>query len=499
VTDSLRGLVLRQVDYGEADRMVSLLTAERGRIEARVPGVRKSRKRFGGLDLYVLAEFEFQQRRGRSGLVSAQVVNSWPGIRVEIERLALAAYAAELLLQAVPEDAPAADAFRLAEAAFSSLDLDDGEAHAGQGWARAFELKLLHVLGCRPMLRRCAHCGEATTGRDVRWSVTSGGVVAGHCIAETGGTQPIAPGVVQLLDQSLHLPLAEQTSLDWDAEQRRSAQEIMVAFVTSQVGRRDRARRFLEQVVGGGLALAMAMLFIFSGCGAPAPLTAVRVQGFLYGDRAPTEDSLAISGSEVSAWSDSGELLQDGSEPFADFPGFYRFSDLPPQTSLHLQFSAAGEEQVTTLISGRTAVDDLYVDPGTFHLWSRELALQWSQDWAAVSEGKTTVSAPTFDPIVVGEGGLLRGALLDPAEHVGTRLLALDSSGIERELWYTDDEGLAVAGGGTSADGGFARFGLVPGPVQVRVLAADGSSGEEVFVTLVVEDAITSLFDFAVF
>ena len=110
--------------------MVSLLTAERGRIETRVPGVRKSRKRFGGLDLYALAVFEFQQRRGRRSLASAQVVNSWPGIRTEIERLALAAYAAELLVQAVPEDAAATDAFRLAEAAFASLNLADGEAHA---------------------------------------------------------------------------------------------------------------------------------------------------------------------------------------------------------------------------------------------------------------------------------------------------------------------------------------------------------------------------------
>ena len=128
MTEILRALVLRQVDYGEADRIVSLLSAERGRIETRVPGVRKSRKRFGGLDLYVLAEFEFQQRRGRSGLKSAQILNSWLGVRESIERLALAAYAAELLVQAVPEEAPAGEAFRLAEAAFTSLDHGDGEA-----------------------------------------------------------------------------------------------------------------------------------------------------------------------------------------------------------------------------------------------------------------------------------------------------------------------------------------------------------------------------------
>ena len=46
------GIVVGHVDYGEADRIVHLLTPEQGRVAAMARGARKSRKRFGGaLDL----------------------------------------------------------------------------------------------------------------------------------------------------------------------------------------------------------------------------------------------------------------------------------------------------------------------------------------------------------------------------------------------------------------------------------------------------------------
>jgi DNA repair protein RecO (recombination protein O) len=497
VAESLRALVLRQVDYGEADRMVSLLSAERGRIETRVPRVRSSRKRFGGLDLYVLAEFEMDERRGRTSLRSAHVLDGWLGIRGSIERLALAAYAAELLVQAVPEDAPAPDAFRLAEAAFASLDLGEGVDDPGQGWARAFELKLLHVLGCRPSLRQCVACGGPTAGLELGWSVQEGGVLAGDC-ARAAGARAASPRVIERLDQCLHLPLSRQGEVPWSGDEASEARELMGPFVTDQVGGRARARRFLDQVVDGVLAVALCALFLVVGCAPAAAPSEVLVQGFLYGERAPEEESEAISGSEVSAWSDADELLVEGSEPFSGYPGFYRFTPLPPDTSVHLQFASPGEDYVTTIISGRTAVDDLYVDPGTFHLFGRAEALSWVSHWHEAAAGKIVSEAPTFDAAFAGEGGLLRGALASPADHVGTRLVVIDAAGTETEVWYTDDEGAALRGPGTSSEGGFALYGLEPGPLRLRVIAPDGSAAAELFVTRTVEDAVTSLFDFEV-
>jgi len=485
------------VDYGEADRMVSLLSAERGRTEIRVPQVRKSRKRFGGLDQYVLAEFEVARRGGREVLTSARVLNAWLGIRSSIERLALAAYAAELLVQAVPEDAPSDDAFRLAEAAFAALDATDDEHHGGQGWARAFELKLLHVLGARPMLRACVACGADSQGQSLFWSVDQGGVLVDDCVRTEPRRLQVSGQVVELLDRCLHLPLARQGELVWSRQEEEQAREMMVPFVKAQVGGRNRARRFLDQVVGLSL-MALCSLGLLAGCSSPQAPNSVRIQGYLFTELDPADDAETVSGSEVSAFSDEGELIMEGSEPFAAYPGFYRFSELPPSSALHLLFGAVGDDMVSTLISGRTAADDLWVDPGAFHLWSRAVATDWALDWRSVVFGKGGMPAPAFSAATDGEGGMIRGALAVPGDHVGTRLFVVDAEGTEVEVWYTDDGGVPANSVGTSSDGGFALYGVAPGPAAIYVVDSGGVRSEQPFVTLSVEDTVTSLFGFQV-
>ena len=477
--------------------MVSLLSAERGRMELRVPQVRKSRKRFGGLDLYVLADFEMSRRGKREVLSSARVLNSWLGIRGSIERLALAAYAAELLLQAVPEDARSDDAFRLAVAAFSSLEESEEDALGGQGWARAFELKLLHVLGARPSLRACVACGEQLQPRSLHWSVDQGGVLVGDCARGVPRTQKVSSRVVELLDRCLHLPLARQGEPQWGEPEEQQARELMVPFIRAQVGARNRARRFLDQVVGLSLA-AMAALFLFSGCSPAQMPTSVRIQGYLFSELVPAEEAEAVSGSAVSAFSDQGELVAEGSEPYTSYPGFYRFSSLPPSSPLHLSFGSVGEDFGATLMSGRSAEDDLWVDPGTCHLWSREVASRWVNDWRRAIYGKGGALGPTFDADVPGEGGMLRGSLARPGDHLGTRIVAIDSMGTEQEVWYTDENGAPFDALGTSSEGGFALYGLAQGPVEMYILSDEGDRSDQAFVTLSVEDTVTSLFGFEV-
>ena len=495
MADNLRALVLRQVDYGEADRMVSLLSAERGRVELRVPQVRKSRKRFGGLDLYALAEFELGRSRGREVLKSAQVIDAWLGIRDSLERLALAAYAAELLVQAVPEDAPSDNAFRLAQAAFASLDACVDDDHGGQVWARAFELKLLHVLGARPSLRACVVCGAGLQDQPLHWSVDQGGVLVGDCARGISHTQPASLRVVELLDRCLHLPLARQGETRWSSDDEQQARQMMVPFIVAQVGARDRARRFLDQMLGLPLAL-LTCLLLAGGCSPVQAPERVRVQGYLFAEPDPADDAVPISGSEVGAFSNEGALLAEGSEPFTDYPGFYRFLDLPPSSAVHLVFGAVDDGSVATLLSGRSASDDLWVDRGAFHLWSRDIATGWALEWRSAVVGKGGSAAPTFDAELAGEGGLLRGTLTAPEDHLGTRLLAVDASGSEREFWYTDADGAPAASLGTSSEGGFALYGLAPGPLQIYVLSEQGDRGEQAFVTLTLEDTVTSLFGF---
>jgi recombinational DNA repair protein (RecF pathway) len=94
----LRAVVLRSVDYGERDKVVTLLSRERGKLSAFARGARASRRRFGGvLEPFTLVAAEVSERGGDLwGLEDAAVERAFGAIRGDLLRIACASYAVEL-------------------------------------------------------------------------------------------------------------------------------------------------------------------------------------------------------------------------------------------------------------------------------------------------------------------------------------------------------------------------------------------------------------------
>ena len=86
----VEGIVLRTIDYGESDRIVTLLTRERGKLGAYARGARASRRRFAGLlEPFTLLSAELIDRRGDLlGLESASALRAHGGIRSDLARIA---------------------------------------------------------------------------------------------------------------------------------------------------------------------------------------------------------------------------------------------------------------------------------------------------------------------------------------------------------------------------------------------------------------------------
>jgi DNA repair protein RecO (recombination protein O) len=152
-----RALVVGCVDYGDADRVVRLLT-EDGRIDAFAPGARRSRKRFGGaLESLQSIDADLHRRTRGEGLItlrSATVVAARLSLRQDLERIALGSYAAELGLSTAPEGQRSPVHGQVVEL-LDTLPL----VPVDQTLRRAFELRLLPGLGYEPELRGCVACG----------------------------------------------------------------------------------------------------------------------------------------------------------------------------------------------------------------------------------------------------------------------------------------------------------------------------------------------------
>lgn len=249
-----RALLLRAVDIGEADRIVHLLTPERGRIAALAKSARKSQRRFPGtLDLFNLLAVDLQLRSGgRLPLLErARLIDPFLGLRTHPARYALASYLLELLDRLAPEGGTPRDLERLFEfavAAFGSLS----STTPGLAQRLLLELRTLEALGLRPELRCCVRCGKEAREPRVGFHVADGGVICGACLPSTEGTLTLHLGTLRALDRGLALEIPQLGRLVLSGGALREAQELMTRFHRFHVGVELRSEAFLDAVLGRG-------------------------------------------------------------------------------------------------------------------------------------------------------------------------------------------------------------------------------------------------------
>ena len=240
----LRAIVLRTVDYGERDRVVALLSRERGKLSAFARGARTSRRRFGGaLEPFHLVSAELGERPGAElwTLREVTVESAFAGIRADLARIACASYASELARELVRDAEPHEDLFDLLAGYLARLD-----AAPARPWdLRGFELGALRAAGLMPRLDACARCGAPAAGRTARFDPAHGGVLCEGCrTAGSAAAREARPETIAGLRALQSGGGGEPPG----AAAATEARELLTAYIEYQLGRRLQARRFLDEV-----------------------------------------------------------------------------------------------------------------------------------------------------------------------------------------------------------------------------------------------------------
>ncbi len=234
----LEAVVLRSLRYGEADRILHLLTPARGRVAAIAKGVRRARSRFGGrLEPFTRTNLVLYE--GRSELLtvtSADTVRPHRHLREDARALDAAARACDATARLIDSADPQPAAFHLLCSELALLDAGVGgdRDHATHANQLAFRLKLLLAAGLAPQLAGCASCGEREHLSG--FSGAAGGVVCGACEASAF---PLDPEAHAFLAGALGHPLAEGPVAD--ARHLRQAERAIAAMAEHHAGVRLRS------------------------------------------------------------------------------------------------------------------------------------------------------------------------------------------------------------------------------------------------------------------
>lgn len=244
-------LVLRSVDFSEADRILHLLVPEVGRLTAIAKHARKSVRRFGGtLDLFNRLEVQIARGRGASmsRLDRARLIHSYAPLRTDPARFALGCYLLEMLDRMAPEDGSRTDVKRLYHFAIAALDWLASRPPTRQ--VRIFlELRALDALGLRPELARCVRCGREPLGGAVDFHVPDGGPLCGSCAARREDLLRVHRGTLRALEQGLSWDLDQLDRLVMSPRALEEAAHLVGRFQRFHLGVELQSERFLSEMI----------------------------------------------------------------------------------------------------------------------------------------------------------------------------------------------------------------------------------------------------------
>ena len=175
-----RGMVIRTVDYRDNDRILTLFTAESGRVDAKARNCRKATSPLlGCTQPFTYGEYQLFYHKNKYIIDQGEVLESFYPLREDVEKYAAASLCASLCLEGIQAEERNEDIFSLLYHTLSFLtygDSDPGDLCA------AFLIRFLALSGFRPAITQCAICGrDLREDPVIRFLGDKGGAVCMAC------------------------------------------------------------------------------------------------------------------------------------------------------------------------------------------------------------------------------------------------------------------------------------------------------------------------------
>ena len=172
------GLILKEIDYRESDKLLTILTKDLGVIFVKARGAKRTKnKSSAATGLFAYSNLTLFRMGDKFTIDSADSINLFFGLHSDIVKISLAAYICELCSVFAPEMEPAEQQLRLA---LNTLHLLEKDKRDPLLLKAIFELRLTAISGFFPDLTVCQGCDEEDFSLSF-FSPSDGTLLCGEC------------------------------------------------------------------------------------------------------------------------------------------------------------------------------------------------------------------------------------------------------------------------------------------------------------------------------
>lgn len=238
-------LVLREVAYQDADKLLTILTQDYGRLTVRARGVRsRSSKLKAACQLLAYGEFTLLERGNFHTVTEAQLLEPFQGLRADLDKLSLGSYLVQLGETLSDADADSPELLRVLLYALDAMARLDRPQQLVKA---ATELRLLCLAGYMPTLDGCAVCGAANP---TQFHVGQGVLHCPECKQELepGLSLPLTPGALDAMRFICDAPMERLYRFDLPAASLKSLSDATETFLLTQLERGFSALDFYKSL-----------------------------------------------------------------------------------------------------------------------------------------------------------------------------------------------------------------------------------------------------------
>lgn len=191
-----KGIVLREVNTGEADKIITVLTAEEGKISIAAKNARRAKNSLSsGTQLLCFSDYMLFKGKELYNMSSCEVIESNYEIRNDIVKLTYCSHILELIMDNVQEGDPCERILQLLLNTFYVIAKTNRSLEL---ITRVFEFRLMALLGYEPHVISCINC-DKTDDENMYFDLDNSGLVCRECVNLKGRVIPILPGTVKAL------------------------------------------------------------------------------------------------------------------------------------------------------------------------------------------------------------------------------------------------------------------------------------------------------------
>jgi DNA repair protein RecO (recombination protein O) len=248
-------IVLRKIDYGEADRIFTFLTSDQGKLSGMAKGVRSMRSRYGSsMELLTHGSLIYFDRQGKN-LVSIRqfdILTSFQENRQDLILSSSSQYMAELVFHFVQEKESVPEVFALLLYALHGIT----HTRDTEAVLRIFEIRLLRLLGFAPRMDGCVHCGS--TADYVGFCLKESGLICSSCKGHVSEHVSISQGLLFFWKQAMSMKLEKVDQVGLQGGLNRELKRLNHRYIRHLLGKEVRSFRFLENLQKEGQGLTAA-------------------------------------------------------------------------------------------------------------------------------------------------------------------------------------------------------------------------------------------------